>query len=285
MKTRQVALVCMFVISSVVTMGVCHAGLEIDLQYAYEVGATTTTHVSAIIEKVEMGQGVPLAVTGQAEVDLTLEITDVDDEGTAVIKATFAEADASLMGEKQDAMPPGPITLWVDRKGQVLDIQTQNGPEVDLFAGGGVPLQLVVLLAGVVELPAEPIAVADEWVLDRTQEIPDMGEVHTLVTSHLSSIDATETVVLTDINASFPNFTTTNPLQDNEVTVCNGVLTVEQMERCVDAQTGLIRAADARMKFDGFAAIGEFTQLPLTMISTFTIESLDGPQEDQAAGE
>ena len=269
MKTR----IIMAVMALALTATAGQAGLQLDLYYSFEVGAKTEACVTAQINSVEMGAGVPLAVTGNATMDVTLEVTAVNEEGVATIVVTFDRMAAELMGRAQQPARPAPVSLQVDSKGQVLDATSADGPELDLFAGGGVPLQLVVLLAGVVELPATPIDMTDTWTLDRTQTLPDVGTVSTRVTSQLGSIDAAEAVVLTDIEASFPDFTTTNPMQDNQITVRNGILTVEGMERIVDVPSGLITSVEADIMFNGLAAIGEFVQLPLAVTSSFVIEA------------
>jgi hypothetical protein len=269
MKTR----ILMAAMTLVLTATAGQAGLQLDLTYAFEVGTKRQACVTAQIGSVEMGAGVPLAVTGSATMDVTLEVTAIDELGVATILVTFDSMSAELMGRPQQPARPAPVSLRVDRKGQVLDTAAAEGPQLDLFAGGGVPLQLVVLLAGVVELPATPIAIGDSWTLERSQTLPQVGEIRTRVTSQLGSISAAEAVVVTDVEASFPDFTTTNPIQDNQITVRNGVLTVGAMERKVDARTGLISAIEADIAFNGIAAIGEFVQLPLAVTSSFVIEA------------
>lgn len=269
MKTRAFLVVLTLALAATFAS----AGVEFDLQYAFEVGAKSDILVSAKIDSVEMGEGVPMAVTGDAKMDVALEVVEVCDQGIAVIVATFGEVEATLMGDRQRATTPAPVTLHVDSKGRILDAAAADGPELDLFAGGGLPLQVVVLLAGIVELPDEPIAMTDTWTLERSQQMPDVGEVATNLTSRLTSIDAQETVVTSDVSASFPNFTSANPLQDNDITVTNGVLTVEGLERTIDASSALIREANGSMRFNGFAQIGDFMRLPLNLTSSFTIEA------------
>ncbi len=259
-------------IGVILTATAATAGVQFDLYYGFEVGARTETRVSAQIDNVEMGPEVPLAVTGEAAVDLDLEVVEVNDEGVAVIRATFGEIDATLMGDRQPAKTPSPVALHVDSKGQLLEIVSEDEVELDLFAGGGIPLQLIVMLAGVVELPPTPIAIDQGWLIERSQATPEIGEIAASFDSRLGNFDAVEALVLSDVNASFPEFTSTNPLQDNQVTVRNGVLVVEEMERTIDVPAGLICAARGTMRLEGRAAIGEFVELPLKVTSTFTIE-------------
>ncbi|NLO06965.1 MAG: hypothetical protein GX131_14155 [candidate division WS1 bacterium] len=253
------------------TIATAHAGVAVDLSYTFEPQSQSPTRAEAKIDSVQMGFGVPLAVTGQAGVDMVLEVVSVDAEGSGTLRATFGEMSASLLGEEQKPQQIDPVVMHVDRRGRLLEIASDEAPEMDLFASGGVPLQLVVLVAGVVEFPEHPVEVGEEWTLDRCQQLPDIGEVTMRITSRVESISDDEIVVLSDITASFPDFTTRNPLQDNEITLRNGVLTISGMRRTIDADANLLKSATAAMLFDCRAAMGGFAELPLTVSSSFVI--------------
>lgn len=253
-------------------VGIAAAGLVTDVEYRFEVGDAERSRITAQIEDVQMGAGVPLAVTGSAEVEMTLEVTGVRDDGTAVICATFGTLTSTLMGEKQRPTQPEPVTLRVDRHGRVLE--ATGGGGVDLFASGGVPIHLIVLMAGVVELPEEAIAVGDPWTIERRRTAPELGDITVRATSHLTRMTAAETMVLTDVHARFPEFKAQNPLQEGEITISNGVMTMQGMKRRIDPATGLVRAASGRLSFDCTATIGDFAALPLTVGSSFEIVPL-----------
>lgn len=251
--------------------GVALAGVTLNVNYDFEVGAKSLSRVSATIDGVEMGRDVPLAVTGSAAGDLTLEVLSVDADGIATIRATFGRVEATLLNEPQETGTPAPLQLRLDRRGALVGVTSQEALEIDLFASGGVPLQFVVLLAGAAEMPAEPVAVGEAWTVESCQQVPQVGEISLATTSRIAEISAEELVVITDVQASLPDFTTANPLQDTDVTVQNGILTIEGMRRVVDVKTGLIKSAQAEMKFNGFAAFGPFPPLPLSVTSSFTI--------------
>lgn len=272
----------LLVLTTLATLvGVAVAGVTLDLGYEFAPGAKTAGCVSASIDGVEMGRDVPLAVTGEAAVDLTLEVVAVDDEGIATLRATFGRVTASLLGEPQEASTPSPVELRVNDRGALVAVQSEDTPELDLFASGGVPLELVVLMVGVVELPDGPVELGESWTIERCQQVPQVGEVIMRVTSRIVEIADGEVAVITDLSASLPDFTTPNPLQQGDVTVSNGVLTISDMRRTVDTSTGLIKSAEARMVFDGAAALGPFPPLPLRVTSSFRI--VPPAEQDQAA--
>ncbi|MBD3291318.1 MAG: hypothetical protein GF393_00220 [Armatimonadia bacterium] len=260
--------------------GVACAGVTFEIGYDFDAGSQSLTRMSATIDGVEMGNDVPLAVSGAAAVDLTLEVLEVDDDGVATIRATFGEVEARLMEEAQEAGTPDPVDLRLDRRGALVGVTSADAPEIDLFASGGVPLQLVVLLAGAVQMRAEPVGLGESWTIEGCQQVPQVGEITMHVTSQITEVTTDEIVVVTDIQASLPDFTTANPMGDEEVTVQNGVLTIEGMRRTVDMKTGLIKSAAAEMRFDGFAAFGPFPPLPLGVTSTFGIAPAEAEVAD-----
>ncbi|MGI5819414.1 MAG: hypothetical protein ACOX9R_15100 [Armatimonadota bacterium] len=261
--------------------GSAFAGVTLDIRYVFEQGAGVQSHVSATIDGVEMGANVPLAVTGGAKVDLTLDVLGVADDGVATLRASFGKVEATLLDEPQNAGTPSPIEMRVDRRGALVGLRSDDASGIDIFASGGVPLQFVVLLAGIAEMPVEPVDLGGEWVSESRQQIPQVGEVTMNVRSRIVEISGDEMVLLTDMEASLPDFSSPNPMQAGEITVQNGVLTIEGLRRTVDMRTGLIKSADARMHFNGFAAIGPFPPLPLSVTSSFTI--VPAPRPEQAA--
>lgn len=265
----------------VASAGAAFAGLQVGLEYDFEPGATSRSAISAEIETVRMGSGVPLAITGSAESEVTLELLSVDDDGAAELRVTFEPVTSTLMGQAQDPATPEPMVLRVDRHGTLLEASGGTS-DVDLFASGGVPIQLIVLMAGVPELPRDPAEVAEGWVIEREQSVPDLGLVSARAGSTLEAIDGTCATILTDLEASFPDFAAKNPLQQGEVTVRNGLLKIEGMERVIDVTSGLTTSVEATMQFDCMAAVGGYGELPLTVVSSF---AMTPPGEQPAAGE
>ncbi len=274
---------CLMLVGVLLPCGLAVAGLDLDLTYDFEPGAESATHLAAQIDRVQMGANVPLAVTGGAEADLTLEVLSVDEEGVATVRVSFGEVAATLMGQPQEPQSLDPIELRVDQKGRLASVGGLGEQAMDIFASGGVPLQLVALLGGVVELPESAVEVGESWTVDRSEDIAALGEVSMQVVSRLESLDEDEAVVLTDIQASFPDFTAKNPMQEGDVTIRNGLLTVEGMRRTIAPATGLIASASAEMGFTCMAAVGGFAELPLDVNSSFTLEAAEATEPAEGA--
>lgn len=259
-----------------------HAGLVLGPQYRFEAGTTAGVHIAARIDGVQMGSGVPLAVTGNADVDVTLTVREVGEDGIATIVASFGPVTAELLGQAQNSPAPTPVELRVDALGRLVGAAGGEGVDMDLFAGGGVPVQLVVLLAAIAELPAEPVAPGEAWSMQSAQEVAEVGTVTVTSSSRLLTLDGQGASLATDLCANFPQFTTDNPLQGGEITVRDAVLTIEGMERTIDAATGLTRAGRAAMRIDCKATIGGLTELPLTVNSSFVITPVEPAAQAQA---
>ncbi|MGC9316481.1 MAG: hypothetical protein ACP5KN_00425 [Armatimonadota bacterium] len=259
--------------------GLAAAGLELGLRYQFEPGDSVQTHISARIDRVQMGGGVPLAVTGSAEADMTVAVVSVDQEGSARLRATFSPITSQLMGEGQEPSTPEPVELRVDPQGCV--VEATGGGDVDLFATGGVPIHLIVLLAGVVELPEEPVILGEAWEIHRSRTVAEFGDVGVRATSRLESLTADQAAFVTDVQASFPDFTAKNPLQDNEVTISDGLMTVEGMRRGIDPASGLPTSAEGSMSFNCMAAVGGIGDLPLTVVSSFSVAPME-PEAEEA---
>ncbi|MEA3402032.1 MAG: hypothetical protein U9R79_12415 [Armatimonadota bacterium] len=274
---------CLVTVLMILQASLAGAELQVGLRYQFEPGASVETHVSARIDRVQMGGGVPLAVTGSAEADMTLTVVAVDEDGTATLRADFSPITSQLMGEAEEPSTPEPVELRVDAQGRV--VEATGGGDVDLFATGGVPIHLIVLLAGVVELPEEPVALGEGWEIDRSRTVAEFGDVGVRATSRLERLTAEEAAFVTDVQASFPDFTAKNPLQDNKVTISNGLMTVEGMRRTIEPASGLPTSAEGRMSFNCMAAVGEIGDLPLTVVSSFEVAAAEPDAEEVAEPE
>lgn len=282
MRSRWSALVLLIAISTWTAV----AELQVGLRYNFEVGAKTEVHLTTSIDNVEMGTGVPLAVTGSAEADVTIEVASVDEEeGIATLRVTFGDFSAQLLGEAQEGNTPEPVELRVDGQGHLIDAGGMPAPDMDLFSGGGIPVQMVVLLAGVVEFPEAPVAVGERWTSEYTQTVPELGDVTVTTSSRLENLDDAAATFVTNISASFPDFTTPNPLQAGDITITNGLLSVEDMRRTLDVTTGLVTSAQGIMTFDCMAAVGGFADMPLTVTTSFSIKPRAEEGEEDAQKE
>jgi len=261
-----------------VSPGTCQLSTSMLMAYSFQPGARAESHISAKVLSLNMGGGIPVAVQGGAQVDITVEVLEVDAEGVAALRLSFGTLTAQLMGDKTEKDDLEPVTIKVDQRGSVVGAERTDPVELDLFAGGGLPVPVITMLGATIELPEQPVPVGENWVTTRTSPIPDLGEVKLTTTSRLESIDTERAVIATTIDAQLPDFTTDNPLQEGKIDVKNPNLAVENMTRTLSVETGLVETATADLTFSCTANIPGMGELPLTLTTSFELK----PKGEQA---
>lgn len=266
-----------------VSPGICQLSTSVSLAYDFEPGVEVESHISAKLLGLNMGGGIPVAVSGGADVDLTIQVLEVDAEAVATIKLSFGKLTSEFMGESREKDDLQPITMKLDRHGHVLEAQGVEGIKFDLFAGGGIPIPIIATLGSTVELADEALPLGETWTATRTSEVPDLGEVTLTTTSRLDSLDSEHAVIVTTIQGDLPDFTAKNPIQEGEIEIKNPHLAIENMTRTVNLSTGIVETADAEITFTCTANIGGMGELPITLTSSFELRP-KGEQE-QARGD
>ncbi len=251
--------------------GICQLNTSVSLQYDFKPGVEVQSHISAKLLGLEMGGGIPVAVSGSAEVDMTVEVMEVDAEGVAAVQLNFGTLTSEFMGESRESDDLQPVTMKVDRHGHVLEAHGMEDVKLDLLAGGGIPMPVIATLGSTVELADEALPLAETWTATRTSEMPEIGEVSLTTTSRLDSLDAEHAVIITTIEGDLPDFTAKNPIQEGEVDVKNAHLAIEDMTRTVNLATGIVETADAQMTFTCSANMGGMGELPITLTSSFEL--------------
>ncbi len=260
-------------------MGLC-AGLHMDMQlgYEFEVGAMVQNHLAAKIEGLEMGGGLPVAATGSVNADVALEVLAVGEEDVATVQMSFGQLTSEFMGEESVKDGLEPVQLEIDALGRAV-AAGDGEMEFDLLASGGIPIQLLGLLAGVAELPAEAIGLGEEWVASSEVEAPGVGIVAITTTSHIEGIGVDTLTIKSSIEAKLPDFTTGNPMGAGEITVKEPVLTFEEMTRTVDMRTGFVAEADGSMVLSCLANMGGMGDMPLKVLSSFSLRPVEDEQQ------
>ncbi|MCD6360119.1 MAG: hypothetical protein J7M38_04580 [Armatimonadetes bacterium] len=258
------------------------AGLELSVggEYLYQTGDTSAGRLTAQIDGLEMGGGLPVAATGSLQVDLTLEVLEVSDEGVARVRMSFADMQSEFMGEKQAPETPQPIEFAIDPLGRPMALEDAQAGEVDLLASGGIPLQLLGMLTGVVELPQEPVGFGEEWGGSTQASVPGVGDVALATQSRLTRIEGDTATVASSVRAQLPEMTTANPMGQGQVTIRQGVLVMDNLERTVDLQTGFVSAAEGAMTLTCMADLGGMGEMPLKVMGSF---SFAPPASEQQA--
>ncbi|HUS81082.1 MAG TPA: hypothetical protein VM283_07420, partial [Armatimonadota bacterium] len=115
--------------------------LSVGMRYSHQVGQTTTGHVTAKIEGLEMGGGLPVAATGSVDVDVTLEVLAVDADGVATVRMSFGEMRSEFMGESRTVNDQAPVEFALDPLGRTAAGDMAGDGQFDLLGSGGIPVQ------------------------------------------------------------------------------------------------------------------------------------------------
>lgn len=258
------------------------AGLDATgtMRYSYQAGATTTGELVAQIDGLELGGGVPMAVTGSLRVKQTLEVVAVDEQGVATIKMSFGQLQAEFMGQRQATESLEPVLFNVDNMGRPVQREEAEGRQAALLAGGGVPIQLIAVLAGVVPMPEEPVKMGEDWTVETEAAVAGVGNVSMTTTSHVVEVAEGVATIASTVQAALPEMTTPNPMGGGEVLLREGQLVIADFVREVSLESGLVSSASGQMTLDCRANLGGMGEMPLRIMGSF---ELSPPEEGQAA--
>lgn len=282
----RIAVAIAGVVSLVVCTSVAAAGLDANVQlgYTFAQGDSADLHLAAKIEGLEMGGGLPLAVTGTADVDMGFEVIAVADDGIATVRMSFGQVSSQFMGKESIKDAPPPVDLSVDGKGRAVPAAGATDGKFDLLASGGVPVELLSLLAGVVELPEGQVALGEEWVTSSEVSAPGIGAVTIAMTSQLVEVGVDTVTITSAFEAKLPDFTTSNPMGEGDTQITQAVLTMDDLTRVLDARTGLVRSASGSLVLSCTANLGGMGEVPLKVLSSFTLGPREGEQAVAAPG-
>jgi hypothetical protein len=259
--------------------GICAMDTSVLMQYAFEPGVEVQSHLSASLLGLEMGGGIPVALTASAEVDVTTMILEVDAEGTATVQLSFGTLKSELMGETEEKDDLEPITFKIDKYGRTVAAEGSSRARFDLLTAGGLPVHLMAALTTTVQLSEQGVAPGETWTVQGGSQLPGLGEATLEVNSHLDSLDAERAVITTVMQGNLPDFTTDNPIQEGEIEIKQAQVTIDPMIRTLSLASGLVETADAKLTITCTANMGGVAEFPLTLTSIFELKPLGGEQE------
>ena len=255
---------------------------KVTLKYKPPVGQVETKLMDAQLSSLELG-GTPLGVTATATAKMrtTVDAVNADDK-TISMTAEFSEASAEFNGQDQKAPKLDPVGLKITCCGEVKEFKNK-GEALDLFSTGGVPLQLIAGIAGIVRLPDTAIAVGDKWDADIEQEFPTVGKVKIKTTSELVAMKGGVATIKTTYATTLPDFKAPNPMQPGaEIDVKGAKLSVEKFVREFDTKTSSVRKAEGTLVIDANVDVQGFAA-PVKMCADFhLIDSRFAPKPGDA---
>jgi len=246
--------------------------LSVGMRYSHQVGQTTTGHVTAKIEGLEMGGGLPVAATGSVDVDVTLEVLAVDADGVATVRMSFGEMRSEFMGESRTVNDQAPVEFALDPLGRTAAGDMAGDGQFDLLGSGGIPVQLLGTLAAIVQLPEQSVPYGQEWSVESEAAVPELGTVTLSTRSRLVSLSETEAVVSSTITGKLPDFTTKSPMGPGDIAITQADLAVEDLQRSIDLASGFVRTASGRLTVTCLANLGGMGDMPLKVLTSFELK-------------
>jgi hypothetical protein len=278
MKLNRVLLVVVVVVACAVA---ALAADKVELKYKPPVGQVETKLMDAQLSSLELG-GTPLGVAASATAKLRTTIDAVNaEEKTISMTAEFSDTSAEFNGQPQKQPKLDPVVIKMTCGGEIKEFKNK-GEGLDLFGTGGVPLQLIAGIAGIIRLPDTAIAVGEKWDADFEQEFPTVGKVKIKSVSELTAMKDGVATVKTTYSTTLPDFKAPNPMQPGaQIDVQGAKLSVEKFVRDFDTKTSSVRKAEGTLVIEANVDVQGFAA-PVKMEADFhLIDSRFAPKETQ----
>lgn len=256
--------------------GLVWAQEQYTLRYTPAVDSRARMTLDArVVEAIVQGQ--PIGITGQAKADLELQIKSANEEARTVAgQFMLTNLRANLNGQPSEPRDPEPVQVVIDDLGRMKLPEADNAAGANLVDTGGIPMQLVSLLALVVRLPEQPVAVGQEWECRDIYALPDMGEVPVNTRWKLMQLEDGVATLGANAAAVVPDFKVPNPMVPGaDMDVRGATVTVGpilQQYRIADSR---IIQSESTLRINARLDMGGF-EMPLVM----GIKSKMEPAED-----
>lgn len=227
-------------------------------------------------------QGQPLGYSGTAKTNLQCEVVSRDaDQQTSLVKLTCGEVTAKLNGQTSKPRPPAPLTLKVSELGCIaLTEQSKDG--FNLLDTGGVPLQIIAILAHGLRFADQTVGVGEEWACQDTYGLPGVGDVRINTRWRLMSCtDGVATVASTAAGA-LPNFKAPSPMGGGDMDMRNGKLYVTEMKQEFDVATSRVLTTAGKMRIEAMADLAGM-QVPVVLTMQYKLEQAEPAAEAEPA--
>lgn len=256
--------------------GLAWAQEQYTLRYAPAVGSRAKMTLDArVVEAVVQGQ--PIGVSGQAKADLELLIKSVNEQDRSVNgQFILTNLRADLNGQPSEPRNPEPVDVVIDEFGRMKLPEADEAAGANLMDTGGIPIQLVSLLALMVRLPQQPVTVGQEWQYQDTYTLPDMGEVPINTRWKLMQVEDGVATIGATAAAVVPDFKVPNPMAPGtDMDVRGATVTVGPIVQQYRLEDSRVIESESTLRINARLDMGGF-EMPLVM----GIKSKMEPAED-----
>lgn len=251
----------------------------VTLKYAPEAGQKWPEKLQGNLLDIAM-QGQSLGVSGFVSADVSVEVPKVDAEKkTADVKFSLSNVDAMLNGEGSSPRTPEPVLLHVNQQGLMTVDKPDTPGSIDFVETGGIPLQVVNLLAHTVRFSDKAVAADEEWALEDTYVFPGLGEVPINTRWKLAAREADVVTLASTAVAVLPNFKVPNPMAPGtEMNVTGAKVTITGMKQTYDTKLSRVLTTEGTIKIDAKMDM-EGMLMPVLLSMKFSLEPGKAPVE------
>lgn len=265
---RKILVVC----AAVLACALLHAQDKTTLRYTPEPGQKWVEKLTGELLDVAM-QGQSLGIRGGVEAKSAVEVAAVNlEKKLTTVRFTLSEVAAALNGEATKPAAPAPVELLIDPTG-AMSMAKDNNPDfaVNFLDTGGLPLQVISVLAHTIRFSQDPVAVGDEWTNKDKYVFPGMGEVPVNTQWKLLELKDGKASVQSSAMAILPNFKAPNPLAPGtDMNVLGAKVYLTEMTQKYDVAKSRLLSTDGKLKIDAKIDM-QGLQMPIVMAMKFNL--------------
>jgi len=244
---------------------------KISLRYAPAMGTAWQEKLSTELLSAQVGDQ-PLGMQGGAEADVQAAVTAVDAAaGTVTLQLGLKNVQVNVNGQSTQPEAPGPLTIALNRLGQMTLRGEGGATPADFMQTGGVPLQLVSILAHTLRFPENPVAVGEAWQCQDNYALPGMGDVPVATHWKLTAVDGEVATITSSAVATPPDFKVPNPMAPGTLLDVRGArMTISAMTQKYRLTDSRVLTAEATVKVDAKIGMGD-VEMPLLLSAEFEL--------------
>jgi hypothetical protein len=228
-------------------------------------------------------QGQSLGVTGAASVKLSTEVVAVDEEkNTVSLKTDFSDLKSLLNGQSSNPRIPVALAYKVDQHGEVVAVEdSEPVDQLDFIETGGVPLQLVALLAKTVRFSDEAVGVGDSWDMEDKFSVPSLGEIPINTRWTVDELTDKAVYISSKAAAVLPDFVTPNPMAPGStMEVKAGRVYLMELKQVYDLELSRVMEVEGNLRIEAMLVM-QGMQMPLLLTVRFTSDPIEAPVEPE----
>jgi hypothetical protein len=191
----------------------------------------------------------------------------------------MSDVAACLNGQTSKPAAPQPLLLSVDQAGKMALNAEQGQGAVNFMETGGIPIQIINVLAHTIRFSDEAVSKGDEWTLQDQYAFPGMGTVPINTRWKFVAQDGDKVTIGSTAVASLPDFKAPNPMvEGTQMDVRAGTVTITEMKQEYDTKLSRVLKTEGKLCIQAKVDM-QGMQLPLVLSLKFKLEPAEAAKE------